>query len=325
MEQLLRPSSFAEYVGQLRIKSNLKVFIEAARRRSESLDHVLIYGPSGLGKTTLARIIAKELGTNIKLTSGAAIDQAGDLGAVLSSLKDGDVLFIDEIHRLPRHVEEVLYPAMEEFALDVLIGKGPSARTLRIKLSHFTLIAATTRVGLLSSPLRSRFGATYQLAFYNQEEMEEILERSSKILDLKLTKQARRLIAKASRQTPRVANRLLKRARDFSQVEDKDVIDDKIAKKTLEALGVDEVGLEVMDRRILRVIIKRFGGGPVGIKTVAAICGDEPENIEEVYEPYLLQKGYLERTPQGRMVGYPAYQHLGHTPPKILQQRTLTP
>lgn len=310
-EFTLRPQHLDEYIGQKAVTDNLKVFIEAAKLRGEPLDHVLFYGPPGLGKTTLAGIIAKELGVDIRITSGPAIERAGDLAAILTNLNENDVLFIDEIHRLNRSVEEVLYSAMEDYALDIIIGKGPSARSIRLDLSKFTLIGATTRAGSLSAPLRDRFGVMAKFESYTTDELMTIIRRSAGLLGIQADEESLREMAMRSRGTPRVANRMLKRVRDFSQVEGNGTIDIDITKKALEALGVDMLGLENIDREILRVIIERFNGGPVGIDTIAASMGEEKVTIEDVYEPYLIQQGLLHRTPKGRVVSKEAYGHLG--------------
>lgn len=310
-EFTLRPQHLDEYIGQKAVTDNLKVFIEAAKLRGEPLDHVLFYGPPGLGKTTLAGIIAKELGVDIRITSGPAIERAGDLAAILTNLNENDVLFIDEIHRLNRSVEEVLYSAMEDYALDIIIGKGPSARSIRLDLSKFTLIGATTRAGSLSAPLRDRFGVMAKFESYTTDELMTIVRRSAGLLGIQADEESLREMAMRSRGTPRVANRMLKRVRDFSQVEGNGTIDIDITKKALEALGVDMLGLENIDREILRVIIERFNGGPVGIDTIAASMGEEKVTIEDVYEPYLIQQGLLHRTPKGRVVSKEAYEHLG--------------
>lgn len=315
-ETTLRPQTLDDYIGQKEAKSNLKVFIEAAKLRGEPLDHVLFYGPPGLGKTTLAGIIANELGVDIKITSGPAIGRAGDLAAILTNLNENDVLFIDEIHRMNRSVEEVLYSAMEDFALDIIIGKGPSARSIRLDLSKFTLIGATTRAGSLSAPLRDRFGVLSKFEMYTVEELSEIIMRSAGILNIEADEASVREMAMRSRGTPRVANRILKRIRDFSQVKGKGVIDLEITKEGLDALGIDDMGLERLDREILMAIIERFKGGPVGIDTIAASIGEERVTIEDAYEPYLIQIGFLSRTPKGRMVTSLAYKHLGLTPPE---------
>ncbi len=313
-EVSLRPQYLDDYIGQKGVKENLKIFIEAARRRGEPLDHVLFYGPPGLGKTTLAGIIANELGVNIKITSGPAIERAGDLAAILTNLEENDVLFIDEIHRLNRSVEEVLYSAMEDYALDIIIGKGPSARSIRLDLARFTLIGATTRAGSLSAPLRDRFGVISKFELYTVEELTEIIRRTARILGVTADEDSLVEMAKRSRGTPRVANRMLKRIRDFSQVKGNGIIDMEITREALEALGVDELGLERLDREILSGIIERFNGGPVGIDTIAASIGEERVTIEDVYEPYLIQTGLLYRTQKGRMVSPAGYRHMGLQP-----------
>lgn len=310
-EFTLRPQSLAEYIGQKKATDNLKIFIEAAKLRGEPLDHVLFYGPPGLGKTTLAGIIANELGVDLRITSGPAIERAGDLAAILTNLNENDVLFIDEIHRLNRQVEEVLYSAMEDFALDIVIGKGPSARSIRLDIAKFTLIGATTRAGSLSAPLRDRFGVSCKFELYTTEELMQIIRRSAKLLNVEVDEPSLKEMAKRSRGTPRVANRILKRVRDFSQVKGNGVIDLAITEKALTALGVDPMGLESLDRDILRTIIERFKGGPVGIDTIAASIGEERVTIEDVYEPYLIQAGFLHRTQKGRVVSEQAYHHLG--------------
>ena len=313
-EMSLRPQYLDDYIGQKGGKENLKIFIEAARRRGEPLDHVLFYGPPGLGKTTLAGIIANELGVNIKITSGPAIERAGDLAAILTNLEENDVLFIDEIHRLNRSVEEVLYSAMEDYALDIIIGKGPSARSIRLDLARFTLIGATTRAGSLSAPLRDRFGVISKFELYTVEELTEIIRRTARILGVTADEDSLVEMAKRSRGTPRVANRMLKRIRDFSQVKGNGIIDMEITLEALEALGVDGLGLERLDREILSGIIERFNGGPVGIDTIAASIGEERVTIEDVYEPYLIQTGLLYRTQKGRMVSPAGYKHMGLQP-----------
>ncbi len=313
MEASLRPQTLADYVGQKTATENLKVFIEAAKLRNEPLDHVLFYGPPGLGKTTLAGIIANELGVEIRITSGPAIGRAGDLAAILTNLNENDVLFIDEIHRLNRSVEEVLYSAMEDYALDIIIGKGPSARSIRLDLAKFTLIGATTRAGSLSAPLRDRFGVISKFEPYTHDELLRILKRTAGILDVRYEEEALLEMARRSRGTPRIANRMLKRVRDFSQVKGSGIVDMDITKKTLDSLGVDDMGLENLDREILRIIIERFNGGPVGIDTIAAAVGEERVTIEDAYEPYLIQSGFLHRTQKGRMVSELAYRHLGLT------------
>ena len=310
-EVTLRPQTLDDYIGQKKAAENLKIFIEAAKLRGEPLDHVLFYGPPGLGKTTLAGIIANEMGVDIRITSGPAIERAGDLAAILTNLNENDVLFIDEIHRLNRTVEEVLYSAMEDFALDIIIGKGPSARSIRLDIAKFTLIGATTRAGSLSAPLRDRFGVSCKFELYTTEELMKIIGRSAGILDVTADEQSMEEMAKRSRGTPRVANRMLKRVRDFSQVKGDGNIDIDITRKALEALGVDPMGLESLDREILRTIIQRFKGGPVGIDTIAASIGEERVTREDVYEPYLIQAGVLHRTQKGRVVSELAYRHLG--------------
>ena len=311
IEAGLRPQHLDDYIGQQGVKENLKIFIEAARLRGEPLDHVLFYGPPGLGKTTLAGIIANELGVDIKITSGPAIERAGDLAAILTNLNDNDVLFIDEIHRLNRSVEEVLYSAMEDYALDIIIGKGPSARSIRLDRAKFTLIGATTRAGSLSAPLRDRFGVLGKFEMYTPEELAQIIKRTAGILGVTIDDESVAEMARRSRGTPRVANRMLKRIRDFSQVKGNGIIDIAITREGLEALGVDEMGLERLDREILTTIIQRFNGGPVGIDTIAASIGEERVTIEDVYEPYLIQSGLLYRTQKGRMVSEDGYRHLG--------------
>lgn len=311
LDLTLRPQNWEEYIGQDRVKRNLRILIDAAKKRRDSTEHILLSGPAGLGKTSLAHLIAREMNTNIRVTSGPAIERVGDLASILTNLIPGDILFIDEVHRLNKLIEEVLYPAMESRVLDIVIGKGPSARTIQLELPPFTLIAATTRIGLLSSPLRSRFGGTFRLDFYSLEDIEKIILRSSRLLGVNIEPAAVNLVARSSRFTPRVANRLLKRVRDYASVHNREVVDANIARKTLELLEVDERGLEPMDRRILEVIIKIFGGGPVGLGSIAAASSEEVDTIEEVYEPYLMQLGFLERTPRGRVATERAYQHLG--------------
>lgn len=315
LDYTLRPQRWDEYIGQENAKDNLKILLEAARRRKEPIEHILLYGPAGLGKTSLAYLIAKEMQTNIRATSGPAIERVGDLASILTNLMPGDVLFIDEAHRLNKLIEEVLYPAMESRSLDIIIGKGPSARTIQLELPPFTLIAATTRIGLLSGPLRSRFGATFRLDFYKQTDVEKILSRSAQILKITLEDGARSVIAESSRFTPRVANRLLKRVRDYAEVHGSGVLTLDTAQKALELLQIDSLGLEPADRRILETIMLKFGGGPVGVQTLSAAAAEEEETIEEVYEPYLLQLGFIERTPRGRLATPLAYRHLNITPP----------
>ncbi len=311
IEGSLRPQSLAEYIGQEKAKSNLKVYIEAAKSRGEPLDHVLFYGPPGLGKTTLAGIIANEMGTHMKVTSGPAIEKPGEVAAVLNSLQEGDVLFVDEIHRLSRQVEEVLYPAMEDYAIDIMIGKGASARSIRLELPRFTLVGATTRAGLLTAPLRDRFGVVHHLEYYTVEELATIIRRSSEVLDVEIEKDGALELARRSRGTPRLANRLLKRVRDFAQVKYDGRITKEVAVFALDLLEVDRHGLDQLDRRILRTIIEKFAGGPVGLDTLAAALGEDGGTLEDVYEPYLIQNGFLNRTSRGRVATEQSYRHLG--------------
>lgn len=309
-DEEIRPSLLSEYIGQKDVKENIKVFIEAAKIRGESLDHVLLYGPPGLGKTTLAYIIANELGSNIKTASGPSIEKAGDLAAILSSLEPGDVLFIDEIHRMPSYIEEILYPAMEDFTLDIIIGSEGNSKNIKINLPPFTLVGATTRAGDLTSPLRDRFGIISKLKYYEVEELQEIIKRTSRVLEMPIENDAAYELASRSRGTPRIANRLFKRVRDFALVEGNGVIDVEITKKALNRLKVDQDGLDETDHQLLRGIIEKFNGGPVGIESIASVIGEETTTIEDVYEPYLLQNGYLKRTPRGRVVTEKAYRHL---------------
>lgn len=315
LDRSLRPRSLDEYIGQHRVKNNLRIFIDAARGREEPLDHVLLYGPPGLGKTTLATIIATEMGVNLRVTSGPAIERQGDLVSILTNLKQGDVLFIDEIHRLNRVVEEVLYPAMEDYAVDIIIGKGPSARTMRINLPRFTLVGATTRLALMTGPLRDRFGAVLRLDFYDDDAMGQIIRRSASVLNVPIAEDGATTLATRSRGTPRIANRLLKRVRDVAQVRGAESVSAEIADAALDLLEIDELGLDEVDRRILLSVIEKFDGGPVGVDTLAAATSEEADTIMDVYEPYLIQLGFLQRTPRGRVATRLAYEHLRLQPP----------
>jgi Holliday junction DNA helicase RuvB len=318
LETTLRPQRLSddEYINQEKVKANLRILIDAAKGRNEPLEHVALYGPPGVGKTSLAVVIAHELGVPLRQTSGPAMERAGDLAAILTNLEPGSVLFVDEVHRLPRIVEEVLYPAMEDFHLDIVLGKGPGARTLRLPVPRFTLVGATTRIGRLSSPLRDRFGATYRLDLFTPESLELVVKRSARILNVSIEPAAAKEIARRSRGTPRIANRWLKRVRDYAQVKHDGVITLAVAKEALLALEVDEVGLDAVDRMLLSAIVEKFSGGPVGLETLAAAVSEDTETIEDVYEPYLLQEGYLQRTPRGRIATERAYKHLGMTAPK---------
>jgi Holliday junction DNA helicase RuvB len=311
IEQLLRPKTFDDYIGQEKVKAHLKLIIDAAKERKEAPDHLLFYGQPGLGKTTLAYIIGREINVNVRSTSGPALEKSGDIAAILSNLEPNEILFIDEIHRLNKNVEEIFYPAMESRKLHIIIGKGPAAKTFTLNLPPFTIIGATTKVNLLSAPLRSRFGAIFKLDYYETEDIEKIIKRSSKILKAKITEGGAKILAQASRFTPRVANRLLKRARDYAQINRIPEINENVAKKTLEMLQIDSLGLEEQDRNLLKTIIEKFNGGPVGIKTLAAALNEEIETIEEIYEPFLMRLGFLKRTPSGRVVTELAYKHLG--------------
>jgi Holliday junction DNA helicase RuvB len=323
IEVTLRPKDFASYIGQERLKQNIKLAIEAAKKRGEPLDHVLLHGPPGLGKTTMANVIAYEMGAQIRVTSGPAIERAGDLASLLTNLGDGDILFIDEIHRLNRNVEEVLYSAMEDFKLDIMLGKGPSARSLRLDLPQFTIIGATTRTGALAAPLRDRFGMIHRLSFYTPDEIERIIVRAAKILNVKIDKAAAAQLATRARLTPRIANRLLKRVRDYADVNGDGIIDTKLSLQAMELLEIDDLGLDAADRMLLQAIVENYDGGPVGVETLAAITAEERSTIEDFYEPYLMQIGLLERTPRGRKATPKTYKHLGKKPGKSDPQASL--
>lgn len=311
LDLTLRPKNWESYIGQEKVKKNIQIIVEAAKNRGQTPEHLLFYGNSGLGKTTLANLVAKKIGSDIRIISGPAIEKAGDLAAILTNLSEKNILFIDECHRINKVCEEYLYSAMEDYKLNLILGRGPMARTMELKLPHFTLIGATTRLGLLSSPLRNRFGAIFQLNFYKTEDIKKIIERSSQLLNIKIDSEAVEIIAQCSRFTPRVANRLLKRVRDFAQVEGKGIITKEITKKSLDFLGIDKIGLEAEDKKILETIIKKFNGGPVGLQALAAAASEEEDTILDIYEPYLMQLGFIERTPRGRTVTKSAYQHLG--------------
>ena len=320
VESYLRPRTLDEYMGQEKLKEMLSVYIKAAKQRHDPLDHVLLYGPPGLGKTTLAGVIANEMNSKLKITSGPAIEKPGDLASVLNGLEQGDVLFVDEIHRLPRQVEEVLYPAMEDYAIDIMIGKGPSARSIRLDLPKFTLIGATTRAGLLTAPLRDRFGITHRMEYYTQSELKRILMRSARVFDCELSEDGAEELARRSRGTPRLANRLLKRVRDFAQIKYDGRITTEVANHALDLLNVDKLGLDVEDRRILECVISKFDGGPVGLETLGAALGEDVGTLEDVYEPYLIQNGLLTRTPRGRVATRRAFEHMGFPVPEHLQE-----
>ncbi|MBI2410991.1 MAG: Holliday junction branch migration DNA helicase RuvB [Candidatus Kerfeldbacteria bacterium] len=321
LDATLRPAWLSEYIGQEQVKNNLHIFIAAAKTRNEPIEHVLLHGNPGLGKTTLAYIIAKEMGTNIRVTSGPAIERTGDLAAILTNLQEGDILFIDEIHRLHKTIEEILYPAMEDYVLDVIVGKGPAARTLRLELPKFTIIGATTRMSLISAPLRDRFGGQYKLELYGEDEIEQIIHRSARILSIDIDKDSAQEIARRARRTPRIANRLLKRVRDYAQVKHAGHISHAASVAALALLDVDHLGLNMVDRKLLQTIIEKFNGGPVGAQTIAAATAEEQETIEEVYEPFLMQLGFLARTPRGRVVTEHAYRHLGMHVPQNVQEK----
>ncbi len=321
LDLTLRPSTLDEYVGQDAVKKNLHILMEAAKHRSEPIEHVLLHGGPGLGKTTLAHIIAKEMDSNVRVTSGPAIERAGDLAAILTNMEEGGILFIDEIHRLHKVIEEILYPAMEDYVLDVVVGKGPAARTLRLDLPKFTIVGATTRMSLIAAPLRERFGAHYKLDFYSEDEIQQIIQRSAKILSIKIDDKSSEEISKRSRRTPRIANRILKRVRDYAQVHNKGTVNHTVTLEALDLLDVDEIGLDIVDRKLLQAIIEKFKGGPVGVQTLAAITAEETDTIEEIHEPFLMQIGFLTRTPRGRVITESAYKHLGAEVPHNWQEK----
>lgn len=322
VESSLRPKTLDKYIGQEKIKKSLKIYIEAAKERGDSLDHILFYGPPGLGKTTLAQIMAHEMGVNIKITSGPAIEKPGEMAAILNSLQEGDILFVDEIHRISRQVEEVLYPAMEDFAIDIMIGKGPTARSIRLDLPRFTLVGATTRAGMLSAPLRDRFGMIHRMEFYNEKELSQIIIQSARVLGIEVGEESAIEMARRSRGTPRLANRTLKRVRDYAQVRNKGIVSIDIVREALNLLEVDDMGLDHTDHEILKTMIEKFAGGPVGLDTLAAAIGEDAGTIEDVYEPYLIKCGFINRTPRGRVVTQPGYEQMGMQMPETSENKT---